>query len=695
MFFIPTRNRPEAIQQLIIAMESTGCVPGCAVMVDGPLKPYQGVRWPSTWHIHHDDTHLELGRALNALFKFYPNEKVYGFLTDHARPMSADWATKLEEAAGDWGIALCDDTHLRINPNTGNRRLSEATCFGGKLCRAVGWVWPSMVVHLYGDDIWEEIGHELGLINEVNSVKVKSLLFSKGEMPKDDNHDRLWRGQRYDDKIPYLKWREEQKECTIAMLRHLMNGTKPITIACVKWGSTYGSEYVNNLSRMVKRNFSLGFPGKVVCFTDDPKGIDEGIEIRELPQGLNGWWNKLYLFKEGVFKKGERILYIDLDTLIVGGLDDICKYNGEFAILRDFYRPHGLGSGLMAWRGGFGKEIWGSFEKAGYPDIPGGDQAWIERCLPKADLLQDLYPGIYSFKAHCQPDPPKGAKIICFHGQPKPHNCGVEWVDGVWNGNMTLDYDIQPNTKREILAKNIKETCDRNPTWLKALPPHDGVAVIVGGGPSLAKSLPHLANRQRNGAKIFATNGTYDFLVSQGITPDYHTVIDARPENASFLKNGKEGTTYLLASQCAKESFEAVEGKPLIVFHLHIYNPEEIIPEADKHILVGGGSTVGLITINLAYGLGYSEFYLYGFDSSYTEGQHHAYQQTMNDNDKPIEVMADGRKFYAAPWMVAQTNEFIELSTQLANAGCSIAVAGDGLLPWVAHSIQQQLKEAI
>jgi hypothetical protein len=83
MWFIPTRNRPDAIRELIHSMESAGSVPECAVMIDGPLEPYEEIRWPVNWHIHNDSTHLELCGAMNALFKLYPNEKSYGFITDH------------------------------------------------------------------------------------------------------------------------------------------------------------------------------------------------------------------------------------------------------------------------------------------------------------------------------------------------------------------------------------------------------------------------------------------------------------------------------------------------------------------------------------------------------------------------------------------------------------------------------------
>jgi hypothetical protein len=90
-----------------------------------------------------------------------------------------------------------------------------------------------------------------------------------------------------------------------------------------------------------------------------------------LPDGLSGWWNKLYLFKDGLFPEGDRILYLDLDTVITGSLDDIIQYKGTFAILRDFYRPEGLQSSVMAWEAGRLTELWSEYERFGRPHIAG------------------------------------------------------------------------------------------------------------------------------------------------------------------------------------------------------------------------------------------------------------------------------------------------------------------------------------
>src|SRR5690348_14630210 len=100
---------------------------------------------------------------------------------------------------------------------------------------------------------------------------------------------------------------------------------------------------------MTLRNMPEGTEGRFVCFTDDPTGLDESIVTERLPGHLKGWWNKLWLFRAGAFKRGDHVLFFDLDTAITGPLDGIAAYRGPFAILRDFYRPDGLQSSVIAW----------------------------------------------------------------------------------------------------------------------------------------------------------------------------------------------------------------------------------------------------------------------------------------------------------------------------------------------------------
>jgi hypothetical protein len=125
-----------------------------------------------------------------------------------------------------------------------------------------------------------------------------------------------------------------------------------LNILCLKAGTAYGPEYVNILFDMVRRNLISGYPGRFVCLTDDPTGLVAGIETLPLPGNIETWWGKLYMFKRGLFADGERVIFMDLDTLIIGDLGPLVAYDGQFATLRDFYFPQQVGPAIIAWEAG-------------------------------------------------------------------------------------------------------------------------------------------------------------------------------------------------------------------------------------------------------------------------------------------------------------------------------------------------------
>lgn len=201
----------------------------------------------------------------------------------------------------------------------------------------------------------------------------------------------------------------------------------PPIVACLKVGTMYGPEYVNRLAAMVRRHATV--PHEFVCLTDNATGID--CESCPVGCGLPGWWAKLVLFQPHPRLAGARVVFLDLDTVIVGNLDWLLQYNGPFAILRDFYRPTGYGSAVMSIAPGFGGHVWQRFT----PDVMRlmhGDQNWLERQVPHADRWQDIAPGkIGSYKADGLQDGPKGFAVCAFHGRPKPHEVNG-WICDAW-----------------------------------------------------------------------------------------------------------------------------------------------------------------------------------------------------------------------------------------------------------------------
>ena len=194
-------------------------------------------------------------------------------------------------------------------------------------------------------------------------------------------------------------------------------------VVCLKHGDKYNAEYVNKLYRAVKRNTTLKF--KFHCFTENEEGIHEDIFIHKLPHfnNVHGWWYKLYFFSKDIKING-RILFLDLDTLIVGNIDHYLKYDSGFVVLRDLWaRGNNVGSAIMSFEVGKHTQIWETFIKDPFGEMkkihPHGDQKIIQAYEPNRKYWQDIFPNeIVSFKSDCRGGLPKNAKIVCFHGKP-------------------------------------------------------------------------------------------------------------------------------------------------------------------------------------------------------------------------------------------------------------------------------------
>lgn len=113
-----------------------------------------------------------------------------------------------------------------------------------------------------------------------------------------------------------------------------------LTVACVfvRGPYPYTTEYVVRLERMARR--FLQRPFVFVCFTDQPEAFRAPIHTIRIPAHLPGcpaaigYWNKLQLFNPAHGLTG-RVLFLDLDVLVVNDLAPLVDYPAPFALASD------------------------------------------------------------------------------------------------------------------------------------------------------------------------------------------------------------------------------------------------------------------------------------------------------------------------------------------------------------------------
>lgn len=215
------------------------------------------------------------------------------------------------------------------------------------------------------------------------------------------------------------------------------------TVACV-WVQghvPFTAEYVRKLAAMTRR--WMDRPYRFVCLTDRPRKLEGAVETVEIPGpgGLFGWWPKLRLFDPSVGLSG-RVLYLDLDTLIVSALAPVLDYAAPFALVPDGapgFRPKGgryavvkrFNSSVMVWDVGCREtaQLWTTWSPAVAHRLWGDQDHIGEQCPDAATMPAEWFPRLSAVRS----GPPPDAKVILAKS-PKNAEAArkIGWVREAW-----------------------------------------------------------------------------------------------------------------------------------------------------------------------------------------------------------------------------------------------------------------------
>lgn len=228
---------------------------------------------------------------------------------------------------------------------------------------------------------------------------------------------------------------------------------------------------------------------------------------------------------------------------------------------------------------------------------------------------------------------------------------------------------------------------------------------ICASGPSLADHVEDIRARQQAGWDVAAMNGSHNFLIERGITPDFMFMVDARPGvNLPFLAHKPKTTIYVIASQCDPEIFEALEEHRVVIWQMfHDHDGLAAIEAAlgaktHNTAKFVGGHNVGHSCLAPILAMGYRTWHLFGYDGSMRGEDKHAFAQPQNDGEAVQEFFwpmgEDGqeipgvtRRYVATPTMAHAAQAFPERVSYFRRAGIDIELYGEGLLPDMVRAL--------
>lgn len=217
------------------------------------------------------------------------------------------------------------------------------------------------------------------------------------------------------------------------------------TVICMKWGTRYGPAFVNRLFNAIQRHTTR--KTRLVCFTDSGDGINPEVQIEPIPD-INlpedlilTPWRKLTMWKAPLADLEGDVLFLDLDLVITGNLDDLFDYKpGRFCVIENWTQ---IGKGI-------GNTSCFRFPVGKYTHIYDDIQSDQEPILNKYRIeqvyiskeIEDMvfWPAIWcaSFKHSLmprwplnffkRPNLPSDTRIVAFTGKPDQD----EAVIGLW-----------------------------------------------------------------------------------------------------------------------------------------------------------------------------------------------------------------------------------------------------------------------
>lgn len=195
------------------------------------------------------------------------------------------------------------------------------------------------------------------------------------------------------------------------------------------------------------------------------------------------------------------------------------------------------------------------------------------------------------------------------------------------------------------------------PEILYATPPHPQPVALVGSGPSASGQLDVIRKMKAAGTLIVAVKDAHDWLIANGVLPDFAVAIDPQAHRWTCFTNKRKAVHYLIASQCHPEMFNHLEGCKVTIWHPYITKGQKHPP---KKMVIGGGTTSGLRAISLFYTMGYRHFALFGFDSCLENGTLRVNGDGVKEGDSIHEVRIDpeGETFYCNLAMMLQAEHF-------------------------------------
>lgn len=228
-----------------------------------------------------------------------------------------------------------------------------------------------------------------------------------------------------------------------------------LTVVCWKWEqrggrAKYDHTHVNRLYNMIDRHYRGRW--RMICFTDQPRGIDNRVTVVPLPEFYSSVPNPIGTEYPSCYRRlamfgplqqyiDERFVSIDLDCVILGDLGPIWDRSEDIVFWESPLRPPDYNGSMWMAKKGVYPELYTEFHPRKSPiDTQrarklGSDQGWFSFKLPAMPVWTSERDGVYAWNPQLKNRgyrKPQNARIVFFPGIDQPWDASVQekapWV---------------------------------------------------------------------------------------------------------------------------------------------------------------------------------------------------------------------------------------------------------------------------
>jgi hypothetical protein len=185
---VPTRGRPQNAARLQQAFKDTDSLNATLVLVvdadDPELPAYRDALTDGVLITFPGPTGTGMTAALNwAAGLIAPQYDALGFMGDDHLPRTAGWdAHVLGALAGPWPRVVYGNDLFQ------GERLPTAAFLPSRVVRAMGFMAPPVLRHLYVDNFWLDLGTQLGGLAYLPDVVIEHVHPAAGKTPMDERY---------------------------------------------------------------------------------------------------------------------------------------------------------------------------------------------------------------------------------------------------------------------------------------------------------------------------------------------------------------------------------------------------------------------------------------------------------------------------------------------------------------------------